>query len=72
MTTPLTEPGYLQTKKKLAQMEDRLATLRRRTDLDPAHRAEVEQSYQDMIRQYRRDLKLYEAAHATPAAPKEA
>ncbi len=71
MTTPRTEAGYLQTKKKLAQMEDRLAALRRRTDLDPVHRAEVERSYQDMMRQYRRDLKLYEATHAPEDSPKE-
>jgi hypothetical protein len=63
MTTHLTLAGYLQTKEKLAQMEARRAALASRTDLDPIHRAEVERSYEDMMRQYRRDLKLYEAAH---------
>ncbi len=71
MTEPLTHAGYLSTKKKLANMEARLAALRARTDLDPAHRAGVELSYLDMIRQYRRDVALYEASHPTAApAPK--
>ena len=56
-------------------MEARLEALLRRTDLDPLHRAEVQRSYHDMMRHYRRDTKLYEAAHgirpeadgATPA-----
>jgi hypothetical protein len=64
MTTPLTNEGYVHTKEKLAQMEARLAALRRRNDLTPVHRAEVERSYEDMIRQYRRDLKLFEATRA--------
>ncbi len=55
--------GYHQTKKKLEQMESRLAALLARTDLQPVYQAEVEKSYQEMIRQYRRDLKLYEATH---------
>jgi hypothetical protein len=53
----------LQTKQKLAGMEARLKKLRERTDLDPRHYAAVERSYLDMIRQYRRDIKLYEFAH---------
>jgi hypothetical protein len=68
MTEPLSHAGYLSVKKKLANMEARLAALRARTDLDPAHRAGVERSYLDMIRQYRRDVALYEAAHPAPAA----
>jgi hypothetical protein len=63
MTTRLTAAGYAGTKKKLAQLEARLETLLQRTDLEPLHRAEVERSYRDMIRQYRHDIKLYEAAH---------
>jgi hypothetical protein len=66
MTEPLSHARYLSTKKKLANMEARLAALRVRTDLHPTHRAEVERSYLDMMRQYRRELILYEAAH--PAA----
>ncbi len=69
MTEPMTHAGYLSTKQKLANMEARLAALRARTDLDPAHRAGVEQSYLDMMRQYSRELKLYEAANvAGPAS----
>ena len=63
MTTPLTPGGYEQTKKKLALMKARLAALRERTDLHPNHRAAVEHSYLDMMRQYLRDIKLYEAKH---------
>jgi hypothetical protein len=71
MTPRLTHEGYLQTKEKLALMETRLAALRTRTDLHPAHKAEVEQSYQDMMRQYLREIKLYEATHPTSAAAPE-
>jgi hypothetical protein len=62
MTPSLTPEGYVQTKEKLAQLKARLAALRQRTDLDPTHRAEVERSYEEMIRQYLREIKLYEAA----------
>jgi hypothetical protein len=62
--------GYLRTKEKLAQMEGRLAALRKRTDLHPIHRAEAERSYEDMMRQYRRDLLLYEAIHSSQSVPK--
>src|SRR5437660_155209 len=55
MTPSLTHEGYLQTKEKLALMEKRLAALRTRTDLHPTHKAEVELSYQDMMRQYLRE-----------------
>ncbi len=41
MTEPLTQAGYLSTKKKLANMKARLVALRARTDLDPAHRAQA-------------------------------
>jgi len=71
MTEPLTHAGYLSTKSKLANMEARLAALRKRTDLDPAHRAAVERSYLDMMRQYLRDVLLYEATHPTSAAAPE-
>jgi hypothetical protein len=71
MTTPSTHEGYLQTKDKLTRMETRLAELARRSDLDPAHKAEVERSYHEMMRQYRRDLKLYEAAHTELTSARE-
>lgn len=61
---PILAPeGYRSTKEKLRQMEARLAALQKRTDLSPAHRSDAQRSYEDMMRQYRRDLKLYEAAH---------
>jgi hypothetical protein len=65
MTEPLTQAGYLSTKKKLANMEARLTALRARTDLDPAYRSGVERSYLDMMRQYLRELQLYEAAQGS-------
>jgi len=71
MTDPLTEKGYRLTKEKLANMEERLATLQTRDDLHPLHRAAVERSYRDMMRQYLRDIKLYEAAHGLTPAPQE-
>jgi len=63
MTTELTPLGYKITKEKLAQMEARLAALQKRTDLNPIHKAEAEHSYRDMMRQYLRSIKLYEAKH---------
>ena len=71
MTGPLTHAGYLSTKRKLANMETRLAALRKRADLDPAHRAAVERSYLDMMRQYLRDMQLYEATHPSSATTPE-
>jgi hypothetical protein len=51
----------LQTKKKLADLEKRLADLVKRSDLSAVHAAEVRRSCERMIRQYRREIKLYEA-----------
>lgn len=65
MTELLTETGYQLTKQKLANMKARLAALLASADLHPLHRAAVEKSYRDMMRQYLRDIKLYEAAHGT-------
>jgi hypothetical protein len=61
MTAKLTPDGYAQTKAKLENLERRLAELESRTDLKPLHLAEVRHSYKTMIRQYRREMKLYEA-----------
>jgi hypothetical protein len=63
MTIPLTLTAYQQTKKKLAQMEARLTALEERNDLEPVHKMEAARSYKEMIAQYRRDVKLYEATH---------
>jgi hypothetical protein len=70
MTPELDEAGYLQTKSKLADLLDRRSRIAPRTDLSPAHRGEVVRSSDRMIRQYRREIKLYEATHA--AAPEGA
>lgn len=61
MTAVLTQAGYEQTKAKLRRLEDRLAIIEDRTDLKPSHLAEVRDSCRDMLRQYRREIKLYEA-----------
>jgi hypothetical protein len=64
MSELLTPEGYAATKEKYANMEKRLAALKKRTDLQPQHAAEARRSYLDMMRQYLRDIKLYEAAMA--------
>jgi hypothetical protein len=52
------------TKTKIADLLDRRSRIAARTDKSPAHREEVVRSYDRMIRQYRREIKLYEATHA--------
>lgn len=64
----LTATGYNQTKIKLARLEQRLCTLDGRKDLSPQHLSEVQRSCRQMIAQYRRELKLYEAAHPETTA----
>ncbi len=63
MTEFLTDAGYEQTKEKLSRLQQRLAQLERRTDLATQHQNEARRSYQQMISQYIREIKLYEAAH---------
>ena len=64
MIPELTEAGYDQTRSKLADLLERRSRIATRGDLAPAHREEVVRSYDRMIRQYRREIKLYEATHA--------
>ncbi len=61
MIPRLSPGGYAQTQAKLENLERRLAKLVSRNDLRGIHLAEVRRSYSRMIRQYRRELKLYEA-----------
>ena len=68
MIEHLTAAGYEQTKAKLAALERRLNELSRRADLSPLHKAETQRSYEQMISQYVRELKLYEAAHPEATA----
>lgn len=63
MTATLTLAGYEQTKVKLAQLEERLAHLEQRDNLSQQHLDEARLSYEQMIGQYRRELKLFEATH---------
>lgn len=67
MTTRLTPGGYTQSKAKLENLERRLADLESRTDFEPSHLADVRRSYKDMIRQYRREIALYEASRGLEA-----
>jgi hypothetical protein len=61
MTEILTAAGYERTKEKLHDLETRLAEIEKRTDLDPEHLASVRRSYRMMMREFLRDIKLYEA-----------
>jgi len=61
MSELLTAEGYEQTKEKLRDLEARLAAIEKRTDLDPQHLASVERSYKMMMREFLKDIKLYEA-----------
>jgi hypothetical protein len=61
MTHYLDPQGYEQTKRKLAELEGRQAEIAARTDLSPPHREQVLLSYREMMRQYRREMKLHEA-----------
>ena len=68
MTGILTAAGYQQSKDKLTKLEQRLRNLDRRTDLSQWHLTEAQRSCKLMIAQYRRELKLYEAAHPEATA----
>jgi len=63
MTELLTREGYDQTKVKLADLEKRLGEIERRTDLDLQHLADVRRSYRMIMREYLKEIKLYEAKH---------
>ncbi|MSQ96368.1 MAG: hypothetical protein EXR98_17695 [Gemmataceae bacterium] len=63
MTEMLTTEGYEQTKEKLRDLEARLAGIEKRTDLEPNHIESVRRSYRMMMREYIREIKLYEAKH---------
>ena len=54
---------YEQTRIKLARLEERLAKLERRTDLSAERLAASRRSYHQMMQQYLRELKLFEASH---------
>ena len=67
MSEMLTSVGYEQTKEKLAELEQRLVGLSRRSGLSSQHLSEARNSYEQMISQYRREIKLYEASHPETA-----
>lgn len=61
MSDYLGPQGYSQTKTKLADLERRQTEIEARTDLSPTHREQVLRSYREMMQQYRREIKLFEA-----------
>ena len=63
MTEHLSPQGYEQTKAKLANLERRLSQIEARADLSPIHREQAIRSCRQMMQQYRREVKLYEAMH---------
>ena len=71
MTPELIDAGYIQTKRKLANLLERRSLIAARTDLGETHRAEVFRSYDRMVKQYRREIKLYETTHETAAEAAE-
>jgi hypothetical protein len=60
MMETLTAEGYEQTKRKLHDLETRLAEIEKRTDLSTEHLASVRRSYKMMIREFLQEIKLYE------------
>jgi hypothetical protein len=64
MSEMLTVEGYEQTKEKLRDLNTRLAEMEKRTDLDPAHQANVLRSYRMIMREFLRDSRLYEASQS--------
>ncbi len=65
MIEMLTAEGYEQTKEKLRDLEMRLAEMEKRTDLNPEHLASVRRSYKMMMREFLRDIKLFEAKQSS-------
>jgi hypothetical protein len=68
MTEILSPAGYEQTKVKLSDLERRMARLDQLTKANPQHQIEARQSYERMMSQYRREIKLYEASHSESTA----
>lgn len=68
MIEHLTAEGYEQTKEKLRELQQRLSVIDKRTDLKPEHLASVRRSYNMMMCEYLREIRLYEARHGIPAS----
>ena len=64
MNEELTAEGYEQTRENLRNLQQRLAEIESRADLPSARRATVARSYHLMMRQYLREIKLYESRHS--------
>jgi hypothetical protein len=64
MNEELTAEGYEQTREKLRNLERRLADIEARTDLSLTRRAAITRSYNSMMRQYLREIKLYESRNS--------
>lgn len=63
MSEILTAEACEQTREKLRDLERRLAEMEKRTDLNPEHMESVRRSYKMMMREFLRDIRLYEAKH---------
>ena len=63
----LTERAYEQTRAKLADLERRFQAVESRTGMSELHKSQAIRSYRAMMRQYLRDIKLYEASHSEQA-----
>lgn len=70
MTELLTAEGYKQTKEKLRDRETRLAEIEKRTDLSPDHLESVRRSYKMMMREFLKEIKLYEVKQGKKEAVK--
>ena len=68
MIETLTVEGYEQTKEKLRDLETRLAEIEKRTDLNAEHLEGVRRSYKMMMREYLKEIKLYEAKQGKKAS----
>lgn len=67
MTNHLESAEYTVTKEKVAGLRARLAAIQARTDLAPSIRRESIRSYEDMIRQMTKEMRLYEVSHCESA-----
>ena len=71
MTANLSENGYEQTKRKLVNLQRRLAAIETQANTIPKRRAAVIRSYRETMQQYLREIKLYEAKHTAAARAKK-
>lgn len=70
MTERLTPEGYESTKRKLRNLEERLAAIEKRTDISAERLASVRRSYHMIMREFLQEMRLFEAQHGVaPHSP---